>query len=273
MKLPMKDKYLWYTDTHLDKVTPWTKYMFARHLGRENPKGIFLTGDISNGRQTVSDLELLSTHVACPIYFVLGNHDYHWSSREKTHDNIRKLCQKRPNLIWMTEAGVRELNEEVAVIGTEGWYDADDGKAAYLQFTFDWFLTEDFRKLPDMEARIQAWRDLADKSAVDLADKLEKAIDQGYKNVYVLTHVPPWKEATRDVGTFMEKFWLPYNCNLHLGRGIEKVMANHKKRNVTVLAGHTHCPLHIHVSRNVECSVGSAHYIGISKLYKQTIFI
>lgn len=45
----MRDKYLWFTDTHLDKVTPWKLFRFIRHLIKENPKGIFLTGDISNG--------------------------------------------------------------------------------------------------------------------------------------------------------------------------------------------------------------------------------
>lgn len=211
--------------------------------------------------------------MACPIYFVQGNHDYHWLSRDKSHDNIRKLCQKHNNLIWMTESGVVPLNEEVALIGTEGWYDAEEGKPEYLKMTFDWFLVKDFYQLPSMNNRIKAWRHIADQSAIDIADKLQKAIEQKYKSIYILTHFPPWKEATRDVGTFMEKFWLPYNTNLRLGRAIEKVMEEHKKKHVTVLAGHTHTPLEIRISRNIECKVGSAHYISLPKSDKQTIFI
>ena len=122
----MKNKYLWYTDTHLDKVTPWRKYSFLKYLEKENPVGIILTGDISNGRKTEEDLSRIADAVSCPIYFVLGNHDYHHSSIAKTHDKIRKLCLKYPNLIWMTEAGVVPINEEVAIIGTEGWYDAEE---------------------------------------------------------------------------------------------------------------------------------------------------
>lgn len=256
----MKDKFLWYTDTHLDKVTPWKKFNFIKYLQFENPKGIILTGDISNGRNTCDDLSRIAEAVPCPIYFVLGNHDYHWSSIEKTHDNIRELCKKYSNLIWMTEAGVVHITDEVAFIGTEGWYDAEEGKPEYLKVTFDWFLVENFRKLPDMQARIKAWRKMAKDSGDQIEDLLEKAIEQKYKNVYVLTHVPPWKEATRDVGTLMEKFWLPYNTNLHLGRSIEKVMAEHKKKHVTVLAGHTHTDCWIHVSRNIECKVNKAKY-------------
>jgi Icc protein len=256
----MKDKYLWFTDTHLDKVTPWKKILFIKYLQKENPKGIIITGDISNGRNTYEDLEMIAKTVTCNIYFVLGNHDYHWGSMEGTHDKIRALCKEYSHLIWMTEAGVVHINDEVAFIGTEGWYDAEEGRPEYLKLTFDWFLVDDFRQLPDMKARIKAWRELAKRSSDQIEDLLEKAIGQKYKSIYVLTHFPPWKEATRDVGTFMEKFWLPYNANLHLGRGIERVMANHKKKNVTVLAGHTHTDCWIHVSRNIECKVNKAKY-------------
>lgn len=258
----MKDKYLWFTDTHFDKVPPWSLAKFLLHLVKENPKGIFLTGDVSNGILTPLHLKMLATFVKCPIYFVLGNHDYHLSSIEKTHAKVRELCKQYPNLVWMTDAGVVHLNEEVALIGTEGWYDATNGKPEYLQFTLDWMLTEDFRKLPDMKARIEAWRTLADKSAYDLVDKLEKAIEQGYKNIYVLTHFPPWKEATRDVGTVLEQFWLPYNVNIRLGNALELAMADHKKKHLTVLSGHTHTDCWIHVSRNVECKVSKAKYYG-----------
>jgi predicted MPP superfamily phosphohydrolase len=257
-----KCKYLWFTDTHLDKVMPWTKYFFIKNVAKQNPKGIFLTGDISNGRKTIKDLERLAKRLTCPIYFILGNHDYHWHFIDQMHDKIRTLCQKYPNLIWLTEAGVIHINDEVCIIGAEGWYDAEEGKPEYLKMTFDWWLVKDFRKLPSMEDRIAAWRALADKSAEDIANKLEQAIERKYKTIYLLTHFPPWKEATRDVGTFMEKFWLPYNTNLRLGRAIEKVMVEHKKKHVLVLAGHTHTDAWIHVSRNIECKVSKAKYYG-----------
>lgn len=258
----MRDKYLWFTDTHLDKVPPWSLIRFILHIRKENPKGVFLTGDISNGVMTAWHLQLLATFIKCPIYFVLGNHDYHFSSIEKTHKKIRELCKKFPNLIWMTDAGVVHLNQEVALIGTEGWYDAEKGKPGYLKFTFDWILTEDFRKLPNWDKRLDFWRQMADQSANDIVDKLEKSIEQGYKTIYILTHFPPWKEATRDVGTMFEKFWLPYNCNIRMGKALKKAMEDHKKRYITVLAGHTHTDCWIHVSRNIECKVSKAKYYG-----------
>src|SRR5579885_2817844 len=201
----MKDKYLWFTDTHLDKVAPWNLMRFFLHVRKENPKGIFLTGDISNGILTPSHLRLMATFIECPIYFVLGNHDYHFSSIAEMHRKIRELCKEFPNLIWMKDAGVVHINDEVCLIGSEGWYDAVNGKPEFLKFTFDWFLTKDFRDLPNMDARIKMWQKMADESAHELVDKLEKAMEQKYKNIYLLTHFPPWKEATRDLGTVMEQ--------------------------------------------------------------------
>jgi len=258
----VKSKNLWFTDTHLDKVTPWTLYRFIHHIVREKPQSVFLTGDLSNGLLVCWHLRLLAKFVKCPIYFVLGNHDYHLSSIETVHRKIRELQTEYPNLIWLTEAGVVRLNDEVAIVGTEGWYDVNNGKPEYLQFTLDWMLTEDFRKLPDMHARIEKWRELADVSAKNLSLKVDEAFKAGYKSVYVLTHFPPWAEATRDVGTPMETFWLPYNVNLRLGKALEEVMLNHKNKHITVLAGHTHTDCWIHVASNIECKVSKAKYYG-----------
>lgn len=268
-----KQRLIWCTDLHLDKAMPWRKQAFLNSLTKEQPDGIILTGDISNGRNTCRDLEHIARAVSCNVFWIGGNHDYHGSSFEQTHANFRELCSKHSNLIWLTEAGIVPINDEVAIIGHEGWYDAEEGKPEYLQFTFDWFLIEDFRILPDMKARIKVWRKLAEKSAEQIVSSLELAIEQGYKTIYIATHCPPWKEATRDVGTFMEKFWLPYNANLHLGRAIEEVMQHHKKRHVIVLAGHTHTPLEIRVSRNIECRVGPGHYLGLPKEDKQILYI
>lgn len=266
-------RYIWLTDTHLDKAFPWSLAKFLLHISRQKLDGIFLTGDISNGYLLTKHLKLLASCVKCPIYFVLGNHDYHFSSIEQTHQAIRELCAQYPNLIWMTEAGIVPLNEEVCLIGTEGWYDAEEGKKEYLRLTFDWWMTSNFRQLPNMEDRILMWRQMATRSALDIADKLEKAIEQGFKTIYLLTHFPCWSFSTNDQGTLMEKFWLPYNTNLRLGKTIEDVMRHHKKKHCTVLAGHTHDPKSIVVSRNIDARVGAATYIGLSKHNEQLILI
>ena len=224
---------------------------------------MFITGDISNGRSIDYHLSLMAKRIKCPIYFVLGNHDYHFSSIAEVHRKVRKVCKEYPNLVWVRDAGTVHLSDEVALIGSEGWYDAVEGRKSYLQYTFDWMLTAEFRRLPNLDARVERWRSMALESAVELVSKVHYAWKEGRKTIYLLTHVPPWKEATRDEGTVMENFWLPYNTNITLGRALEETMLGHNKRHLTVLAGHTHTDAWVHVSRNIECKVNKAKYYGM----------
>ena len=63
----MKEKYLWFTDTHLDKVPPWALTQFIFHIRKENPTGIFLTGDISNGALTIKHLKMMAIFIKIDI--------------------------------------------------------------------------------------------------------------------------------------------------------------------------------------------------------------
>jgi predicted MPP superfamily phosphohydrolase len=257
-----KKKYIWYTDTHFSRTSIWTFYKLIRHIIIENPDGLFLTGDISNGLFIKLHLTILAKYIRCPIYFVLGNHDVHFSSFKKVYSKIRNICAKYPNLIWLTsQSEPIKIGDEVALIGAEGWYDSRIGNPEYLKATFDWILIKEFRELATMEERISLFKKLADEDTASLERKLIQALDGDYKTVYILSHFPGWKEATRDVGTLLEKFWLPYNVNVGLGQMIERVMETRRRRNVNILSGHTHQPEFIRVSRNINCQ------IGVSKLF------
>jgi predicted phosphohydrolase len=254
-----KQKYLWLTDTHLK---PWTRKKLLNLILDNKSKGVFITGDISHSAPTcINDLEFLGKRAGRKIYFVLGNHDYWLSDMSKVHNDVRSLCQKYKNLVWMTESEVQPINDDVALIGAEGWYDANLGDPNYLKYTLDWRLIKDFSILSSLEERIEKFRSLSKEYTEKLIKSLSSCIDE-YKTIYLLTHFPPWQEANRDAGTFMEPFWLPYNVNLTLGKALEEFMQNYKKRNLIVLSGHTHEDSWIHVSRNIECRVNKASYFG-----------
>jgi UDP-2,3-diacylglucosamine pyrophosphatase LpxH len=263
-----RDKYIWLTDTH---VYPWNRYKLLSTILDQKPKAVFLTGDLSNSSQTlIDDLDFLGSRIGRPFYFILGNHDFHFSSIEETHSNIRKVCQKHKNIVWIDEAGIIPLTDEVCCIGNMGWYDARHGNTEYLKYTFDWFLIKEFKELPSMKHRIEMFRSLAEDSAKKIVLKLEGAIET-YKTVYLLTHFPPYREADRYHSWISETFWEPYNTNITMGKAIDKVMETNKKRNVIVLSGHTHSPMQIHVSRNIECRVGKGSYHKLSD--EEIIFI
>lgn len=259
----IQEKYLWFTDPHLSRVMPWNKIALISYLRKENPSGIFLTGDISNGFFATLDLKILSTFVKCPIYFVLGNHDYYGSSFGKVHSDIKSLCKKNKNLVWLTDSEPVSLSNDSALIGTEGWYDGGAGNPKYLAGTIDWFMIEELRKLNSSEERLEAFRNLASTSAKLIEEKIDKAFSNGHSTVYILTHFPPWKEATHHIGTFFENYWLPYNTNVILGETIEKVMKKYPGKNAKIMAGHSHEKKWIHVANNIECRINSPKHFDL----------
>jgi predicted phosphohydrolase len=255
-------RYAWLSDTHMNlSALPFLKRLHVLGIRRESADGIFITGDISSGRWLESDLRFLARNFPGPIYFVLGNHDYHGRHIPSVHSDVRRLSAEYPNLIWMTDAGIISLNSDVALIGTEGWYDAALGDPELLRWTTDWFLTFDFLHLKSHDERIDMWRIMSENSARLIEGRLLAALET-HKTVYILTHVPPWKEATRAVGTLMEPFWLPYNTNTAMGRAIERAVDGRRKKRVVVLAGHTHTPCRIRVTNSIECAVARSTYWG-----------
>ena len=228
--------------------------------------------DITEGFFLEGLLDFLGKRIGRPFIFCLGNHDYFGSSISATHDKVRALCKQHRNLIWITEAGIVPINEESCVIGSEGWYSVSAGDPRYIRFTFDWFLIEEFRKLPNMDARIEAFRELARQSATTLTARLEEAVET-YKTVYLLTHVPTFAEAHRSTNAWFEEFWRPYNTNIPLGKALEQVMSKHKNRRLIVLSGHTHFATTCYPNRNVECRVGSASYTSIHDSDIRRIYI
>lgn len=258
---PVRKKFVWLTDTHLNIALPGATKRLTSHLLRESPDGLLITGDVSNGVHIESCLASLARALPCPIYYVLGNHDYHGRTFASVHADLRRLKHEYPNLHWMTESGVVDLGNGTAVVGTEGWYDARLGDPGWLRYTADWLLTPDFFLLPGHPARIDAFREKADKSAVLISNNLESAFES-FDTVYVLTHFPPWREATRAVGTFLEQFWLPYNTNAAMGRAIESVVGPRPDKRVIVLSGHTHTDCWVRVFPNLECRVNRAKYYG-----------
>lgn len=63
-------KYAWATDTHLDRISLDERISFYQKLSSYD--GVFITGDISNGKMLISHLTELLNEVDKNVYFVLG---------------------------------------------------------------------------------------------------------------------------------------------------------------------------------------------------------
>jgi predicted phosphohydrolase len=272
-------KIAWATDIHLNHA-PKTKTMFAKvsvydrfvgDIKRAQAEALFLTGDIAEADSVIDYLLCLDEELQIPIYYVMGNHDYYGGSIYKVREEARIYTNKNNNqLHWMPESGVVELTPEVAVIGVDGWSDGRLGNAPGSPIVLnDWQAIEELRKGRKttelwgkdfhLYERIPLLQALGDKEAGALRMPLLRALGC-YQKVYVLTHVPPWKEATWHQGAHSEDDWLPWFSCKAVGDLIEECAAKHKDREITVLCGHTHGAGESQIADNIRAITGRAAY-------------
>ena len=65
------------SDLHLEFLGGAPARLFIQEIEAEKPDAVLVTGDISNARLLEYHLVLLAELLPCPVYFVLGNHDFY----------------------------------------------------------------------------------------------------------------------------------------------------------------------------------------------------
>ena len=248
-------KYLFFTDLHLSFIS---RVNLVNIIKYHNPAGVMITGDFTDWSLTFSThLEYIAKNVKVPIYFVLGNHEIWFSSFEKIAKELNTICEKYPHLIYLSQQNPLSLNHKTGIIGECGWYCGSIGNIEHLKYTLDWIFIKDFRELPNMEARLAKFKEIAERDTNIICDKLRIAFET-YKKVYLLTHFPPFKEANKYAGSFSEGFWEPYNSNIIMGQKLKALMKEYKKKRLIILAGHSHTNIIANIKKNIQCNVGAA---------------
>ena len=252
-------KCFWITDPHLNFLTQSQIIEFFLKIQSYQPNGIFLTGDISTGNKIISHLKLMANIISCPIYFVLGNHDFYHSDYSAIQNDIVRLTKDNKNLKYLSVQQSISLTKDVAIIGHDGWYDAGwRNPLLPIVFLADWYFISDFRFCENNAARLSLMKYKSEVAARCLEKSLTKALEENHSTVYLLTHFPPWPEKNDKYGGIFEKFWMPYNSCKVVADMISAVMMNHPNQQLIILAGHTHPKQSssIKIAQNITCQVG-----------------
>jgi len=258
----------WATDIHLDHAGPVRAGAFLESLRRSGADGALFGGDISVGIQLVEDLEAFAATAGMPIHFVLGNHDYWgWSVA-----GVRRAVARYrgPTLLWLPAAGCVELTKDAGLVGHGGWGDARNGdfdtsdvilndylhiEELHEVFAYD----EDTVDLSGQAALQARLRELGADAAATLEPALRDAA-QRYRQVVVLTHVPPFPEAVRRDNHDDLAALLPGYCCGAVGDLLRRVAADHPDTGFTVLSGHTHGEVRARILPNLLVHTGMASY-------------
>ncbi|HTL50973.1 MAG TPA: metallophosphoesterase [Planctomycetota bacterium] len=267
----------WITDIHLNFVKPDKHREFLDAVRREKPDQIWLGGDTGESETLTSYLTELAEALKVPIYFVLGNHDYYNNSFGGVQASVRDLVDRSKVLHWMPLEGLVKLAPGVGLIGHGGWADGRYGDFAHSTVLLNDYLTiADFKALlgPEVEglpapimermqasapARLAKLNALGDASAAWLKQHLPAAA-KSCSRLYVLTHVPPFKEACWYEGKQSDDNYLPHFSNKVFGDVLREVAQAQPECRMTVLCGHTHGEGRVQILPNLEVLTGGATY-------------
>lgn len=249
----------WLTDVHLDLLLANQRREFFRQVARARVEAILISGDISEAPRLIDQLEEMDDAWDVPVYFVLGNHDYFHGTIAGVREAVTALCQQRSELVWLTAADVVELSPQSALVGHDGWADGRLGDyERSLVMMLDYTLIGEFVGL-DKARRWQLLQQLADEAARQTRDKLLAAVAR-YRQVYLLTHIPPFREACWYNGQISNSEWLPHFTSQAMGAMLLDVMSEHPECHLTVLCGHTHGRGQTSPRDNVLVLTGGAEY-------------
>ena len=91
----------------------------------------------------------------------------------------------------------------------------------------------------DKRQRREVLQSLGDEAAAHIRQVLPRALAD-HRDVVLLTHVPPWREACWYEGRLSDDQWAPHFSCRAMGEAILECAAAHPDQRLTVLCGHTH---------------------------------
>ncbi len=258
----------WLTDLHLNFLQPAERQVFYAHVRNMSPDAALISGDIGEAHDCLAFLNQMALAWQFPVYFVLGNHDFYFGSIAEVRQRISTLCLAEPRLVYLTQASVVELTPDAALVGHDGWADAQLGDYQRSQV-----MLNDYRLISelagyDKQSRWSVLRAMGQQAAEHIRLHLTQAVER-YPHTFLVTHVPPFREACWHEGRTSDEEWLPHFTCHAVGEAILDVMRPRPDRRVTVLCGHTHGQGETHPLPNVQVLTGGAVY-GAPEI--QTVF-
>jgi 3',5'-cyclic AMP phosphodiesterase CpdA len=272
----MAHRAAWLTDIHLNFVTPQRVAELADAVRRLDVDSVLIGGDIGEAPSFAAYLEALASRISRPVYFVLGNHDYYGSSIKVVRDEARRLSRAGSGITWLPDSDIVPLTAGTALIGHDAW--ADGRAADFMQSEVmlnDYWLIRDLSPMEgdksspgenvafeDAESRERLLCKLnarGDEAAAHLAKVLPRAADR-CRDIVVLTHVPPFREACWYEGRPTDDNWAPHLVCVAAGVVLRDFMQRHPDHRMTVLCGHTHGGGGAQILDNLTVVTGAATY-------------
>lgn len=250
---------VWLSDIHLNFLADAGVHAFLAEVAAARPDAVLIGGDIGESHNVCDYLGRIGESIAAPIYFVLGNHDYYSGSIRETRDRVARFCAEHTRLHYLTCAETAELTPHVGLVGHDGWADGRLG-----DYPRSLVVMHDFQLIAELSGlnKLDRWevlKGLGDEAAAHFRRVLPPALEK-YRDVVLLTHVPPFREACWHEGRISDDDWAPHFACQATGQAILEVMRLHPEGRLTVLCGHTHGRGEAQPRQNLQVITAGADY-------------
>lgn len=262
----MGKKIVWATDVHFDHAHHEKKMAFLRRIEGEKPDFLFLTGDNSSGNLLEAHIRLFELHLPeVQTFFVLGNHDFYNGSIA----DVRNLMLKSYSSVGPGKATYAiskpffAISESTALVGHDGWYDGLYANWFSSQVDMcDYYIIQELNNnsCPVREMRYNFIQKLARQAADHINLGVNAAINSGFKNIYIITHIPPFRENAVYEGKISDDDWMPHFSSAIMGDELIQLAAENINVEFTVLCGHSHGQATHRELPNLVCHTGKARY-------------
>lgn len=259
----------WISDFHANHLFGEVRRLFTNSL-KDQADALILSGDICESAELIETLYMFNSEFKKPIYFVLGNHDFYQSSIQETRSEVASFADSQNKLLYLTNHSFIELSKDTAIVGHDGWADGRYGDFDKTNVVInDFILIEELQRYdrdlytgkitldkPYLRGVLQR---LGDEAAGHFEQMLPSVVKK-YKNVIVVTHVPPFCESAVFEGKQTDDNWLPFMACKATGDVLLDIAKKNPDCKITVLCGHTHNRCVIDITSNLRVMVAQAEY-------------
>jgi predicted MPP superfamily phosphohydrolase len=250
---------VWLTDIHLNFLRPGQIHEFLQSVSSHEPDAVLISGDIGEATDVTRHLREIDGQLRRPVFFVLGNHDFYHGSISQTRKKVETTARNSEFMTWLSTAGIVELTSTTGLVGHDSWADGRYGD--YENSTVelnDYVLIQELTGLTRRD-RLGVLNRLGDEAATYLSRVLPEALKR-YTHVILLTHVPPFKEASWYNGKPSGDDGLPHFACKAVGDALLEIMNSNRDARLTVLCGHTHENAQARFLPNLHTITGGAKY-------------
>ena len=229
----------WTTDIHLSVCDEVTRHRFYQEIRDANLDQLWLGGDIGEADNIEDLLSEMILAVGLPVSFVLGNHDFYFGSIQGVRKVADQLCDRFDHAVYLSHSSVQEITPTVGLVGHDGWADGRIGN-----YETSMVMMHDYRHIEELAGlgKFERWKHMkeqGDLAARHLYEVLPVAMEK-YDHVYLVTHVPPMREACWYDGQTADDEWAPHFTCKAVGDAILEIAARWSDTHLSVLCGHTH---------------------------------